>query len=155
MGAFSISHPPPPDSQNLLARELQLDNVLRLWDTYFAEPDGLSLHVCVCLGESIEGWGGVERASASICLYPHIRIHTQARHPSIATAAILEKCKEDLEELEQQELNQYLFNLPEFDMTEVRVEGLAALHVNLRVFLTFTTTVSAPRSLSTPAPSGT
>jgi len=33
----------------LLAHELPFDCVLRLWDTYFAGPDGLDLHVYVCL----------------------------------------------------------------------------------------------------------
>lgn len=35
--------------QHLLARELQIDDVMRLWDTYFAVPDLLDLHVYVCL----------------------------------------------------------------------------------------------------------
>ncbi|RKO92375.1 rab-GTPase-TBC domain-containing protein, partial [Blyttiomyces helicus] len=34
---------------NLLAKELPLDCLLRLWDTYFSTPDGLTLHVYVCL----------------------------------------------------------------------------------------------------------
>ncbi|WFD35216.1 hypothetical protein MCUN1_002066 [Malassezia cuniculi] len=35
--------------QHLLARELQIEDVMRLWDTYFAVPDLLDLHVYVCL----------------------------------------------------------------------------------------------------------
>ncbi|KAJ8325193.1 hypothetical protein O5D80_006141 [Batrachochytrium dendrobatidis] len=35
--------------QYLLARELPLECVMRLWDTYFSMPSGLSLHVFVCL----------------------------------------------------------------------------------------------------------
>ncbi|KAJ3095230.1 hypothetical protein HDU97_007134 [Phlyctochytrium planicorne] len=35
--------------QCFLAKELPLDCVLRLWDTYFATPAGLNLHVFVCL----------------------------------------------------------------------------------------------------------
>mmetsp|Transcript_64325 Transcript_64325/g.152215 ORF Transcript_64325/g.152215 Transcript_64325/m.152215 type:complete len:92 (-) Transcript_64325:741-1016(-) len=33
----------------LLCRELPLPCLLRLWDTYFAAADGLSLHIYVCL----------------------------------------------------------------------------------------------------------
>eukprot|EP00048_Salpingoeca_helianthica_P024320 m.31422 g.31422 ORF g.31422 m.31422 type:complete len:296 (+) comp9314_c0_seq1:763-1650(+) len=35
--------------QNLLARELRLDCLLPLWDTYFAQDDGFDLHPYVCL----------------------------------------------------------------------------------------------------------
>lgn len=35
--------------QHLLARELQIDNLMRLWDTYFAVPDLLNLHLYVCV----------------------------------------------------------------------------------------------------------
>nr|KAJ3419419.1 hypothetical protein HK105_006988 [Polyrhizophydium stewartii] len=35
--------------QHLLARELPLESVLRLWDTYFSATEGLTLHVYVCL----------------------------------------------------------------------------------------------------------
>ncbi|KAH6560900.1 hypothetical protein BASA50_006244 [Batrachochytrium salamandrivorans] len=35
--------------QYLLSRELPLECVMRLWDTYFSITDGLSLHVFVCL----------------------------------------------------------------------------------------------------------
>eukprot|EP00871_Galdieria_phlegrea_P002098 jgi/Galph1/288/GphlegSOOS_G5093.1 len=35
--------------RNLLARELPMDCVLRLWDTYFAAEEGLGLHCYVCL----------------------------------------------------------------------------------------------------------
>lgn len=35
--------------RNLLSRELPMDCVLRLWDTYFACEEGLSLHGYVCL----------------------------------------------------------------------------------------------------------
>jgi hypothetical protein len=36
--------------QNLLSRELPLDNVLRLWDTYFAsQPEDSDLHIYVCI----------------------------------------------------------------------------------------------------------
>uniref|UniRef100_A0A7S3G4N9 Rab-GAP TBC domain-containing protein n=1 Tax=Palpitomonas bilix TaxID=652834 RepID=A0A7S3G4N9_9EUKA len=35
--------------QTLLARELTPDLTQRLWDTYFAGPDGLKLHTFVCL----------------------------------------------------------------------------------------------------------
>lgn len=40
--------------QFLLSRELPLDCVMRLWDTYFAGPDGLRLHIYVCLGKRKE-----------------------------------------------------------------------------------------------------
>ncbi|KAI8907279.1 rab-GTPase-TBC domain-containing protein [Gorgonomyces haynaldii] len=33
----------------LLSKQLPLECVLRLWDTYFSSPDGLSLHPYVCL----------------------------------------------------------------------------------------------------------
>mmetsp|Transcript_1781 Transcript_1781/g.2295 ORF Transcript_1781/g.2295 Transcript_1781/m.2295 type:complete len:283 (-) Transcript_1781:105-953(-) len=33
----------------LLSKELPLECVLRLWDTYFSEPDGFDLHMYVCL----------------------------------------------------------------------------------------------------------
>eukprot|EP01114_Cavostelium_apophysatum_P017006 TRINITY_DN4957_c0_g1_i1.p1 TRINITY_DN4957_c0_g1~~TRINITY_DN4957_c0_g1_i1.p1 ORF type:complete len:275 (-),score=58.81 TRINITY_DN4957_c0_g1_i1:88-912(-) len=33
----------------LLSNELPLECVLRLWDTYFAGPDGLDLHIYVCI----------------------------------------------------------------------------------------------------------
>ncbi|KAJ3241060.1 hypothetical protein HDU78_002027 [Chytriomyces hyalinus] len=33
----------------LLAKELPLDCLLRLWDTYFSIPNGLTLHVYICL----------------------------------------------------------------------------------------------------------
>jgi len=33
----------------LLSQELPFDCVLRIWDTYFAGPDGLDLHIYVCL----------------------------------------------------------------------------------------------------------
>ncbi|KAI9137319.1 ankyrin repeat-containing protein [Paraphysoderma sedebokerense] len=36
--------------QCLLSKELPLDCVLRLWDTYFSDRDGLNLHIYVCLG---------------------------------------------------------------------------------------------------------
>ncbi|PKI83623.1 hypothetical protein MVES1_002757 [Malassezia vespertilionis] len=35
--------------QHLLAREMQMDDLMRLWDTYFAVPDLLDLHLYVCL----------------------------------------------------------------------------------------------------------
>lgn len=35
--------------QNLLAGELQFGDLLRLWDTYFAFPDFLDLHLYVCI----------------------------------------------------------------------------------------------------------
>jgi len=35
--------------QYLLARELPLECTLRLWDTYFAGPEGLDLHIYVCI----------------------------------------------------------------------------------------------------------
>lgn len=35
--------------QHLLAREMQMHDVMRLWDTYFAVPDLLDLHLYVCL----------------------------------------------------------------------------------------------------------
>ncbi|GJQ15911.1 hypothetical protein GpartN1_g7702.t1 [Galdieria partita] len=35
--------------RNLLSRELPMECVLRLWDTYFASEEGLSLHSYVCL----------------------------------------------------------------------------------------------------------
>jgi len=35
--------------KNLLAQELPFDCVFRLWDTYFAGPDGLDLHLYVCI----------------------------------------------------------------------------------------------------------
>ena len=35
--------------QHLLARELQIDNLMRLWDTYCAVPDLLNLHLYVCV----------------------------------------------------------------------------------------------------------
>jgi len=33
----------------LLSKELSLPCLLRLWDTYFSEPEGLELHPYVCL----------------------------------------------------------------------------------------------------------
>jgi len=33
----------------LLSRELPLECIMRLWDTYFSYPDGLDLHIYVCL----------------------------------------------------------------------------------------------------------
>ncbi|KAI8923635.1 rab-GTPase-TBC domain-containing protein [Entophlyctis helioformis] len=35
--------------QHLLSRELPLECIVRLWDTYFAIPEGVSMHVYVCL----------------------------------------------------------------------------------------------------------
>ncbi len=35
--------------QNLLSKELPLECVLRLWDTYFSSDEGLELHTYVCL----------------------------------------------------------------------------------------------------------
>ena len=35
--------------QHLLAREMQSHDLMRLWDTYFAVPDLLDLHLYVCL----------------------------------------------------------------------------------------------------------
>ncbi|KAI9203968.1 rab-GTPase-TBC domain-containing protein [Polychytrium aggregatum] len=35
--------------ENLLAKELPFECVLRLWDTYFSVPDGFQMHVYVCL----------------------------------------------------------------------------------------------------------
>ncbi|WFC99028.1 hypothetical protein MYAM1_001763 [Malassezia yamatoensis] len=35
--------------QHLLAREMQNNDLMRLWDTYFAIPDSLDLHLYVCL----------------------------------------------------------------------------------------------------------
>ncbi|KAL1914256.1 uncharacterized protein VTP21DRAFT_9070 [Calcarisporiella thermophila] len=35
--------------QYLLSRELQMENLLRLWDTYFSTPDFLDFHPYVCL----------------------------------------------------------------------------------------------------------
>ncbi|EDP42811.1 hypothetical protein MGL_3011 [Malassezia globosa CBS 7966] len=35
--------------QHLLAREMQTHDLMRLWDTYFAVPDLLDLHLYVCL----------------------------------------------------------------------------------------------------------
>jgi hypothetical protein len=39
--------------KNLLANELPLECVLRLWDTYFAGADGFDLHMYVCIGKVI------------------------------------------------------------------------------------------------------
>jgi hypothetical protein len=36
---------------SLLCRELSIFCVARIWDTYFASPDGMELHTFVCLGE--------------------------------------------------------------------------------------------------------
>eukprot|EP00475_Leptophrys_vorax_P022639 TRINITY_DN30855_c0_g1_i1.p1 TRINITY_DN30855_c0_g1~~TRINITY_DN30855_c0_g1_i1.p1 ORF type:complete len:363 (+),score=63.80 TRINITY_DN30855_c0_g1_i1:51-1139(+) len=38
-----------PWLQSLLSRELPLENLLRLWDAYFASPDDADLHIYVCL----------------------------------------------------------------------------------------------------------
>ncbi|KAI8620302.1 rab-GTPase-TBC domain-containing protein [Chytriomyces sp. MP71] len=35
--------------QYMLAKELPMDCLLRLWDTYFSVPNGLNLHVYICL----------------------------------------------------------------------------------------------------------
>lgn len=35
--------------QHLLAREMQMNDLMRLWDTYFAVPDLLDLHLYVCI----------------------------------------------------------------------------------------------------------
>ncbi|KAJ1499024.1 hypothetical protein HMI56_004626, partial [Coelomomyces lativittatus] len=35
--------------QFVLAKELPLECLLRLWDTYFSEPEGFDLHPFVCL----------------------------------------------------------------------------------------------------------
>ncbi|KAI9483603.1 MAG: rab-GTPase-TBC domain-containing protein [Benjaminiella poitrasii] len=35
--------------QNLLAKEMKFENVVRLWDTYFAMPDPFAFHPYVCL----------------------------------------------------------------------------------------------------------
>jgi len=39
----------------LLARELHLNSVLRLWDTYFSCQESLELHTYVCLGKYDDG----------------------------------------------------------------------------------------------------
>jgi hypothetical protein len=35
--------------ETLLAKELPLECVMRLWDTYLASPDGIELHSYICL----------------------------------------------------------------------------------------------------------
>ncbi|KAI7904977.1 rab-GTPase-TBC domain-containing protein [Cokeromyces recurvatus] len=35
--------------QNLLAKEMKLENLVRLWDTYFAIPDPFAFHPYICL----------------------------------------------------------------------------------------------------------
>ncbi|WFD01489.1 hypothetical protein MOBT1_000154 [Malassezia obtusa] len=75
--------------QHLLAREMQIDDLMRLWgtwetdtDTYFAVPDLLDLHLYVCL-------------------------------------AILTNCKDALEELDRSETTGMLFSLPPLDVDRV------------------------------------
>eukprot|EP00053_Salpingoeca_punica_P006000 m.57834 g.57834 ORF g.57834 m.57834 type:complete len:276 (+) comp13490_c0_seq1:2-829(+) len=72
--------------EGLLGKELPIECVLRLWDTYFAMDDGFDLHLYVCL-------------------------------------AVLDKCKEDLEELEHHDLVQFLKNLPRLDMNQIIVNA--------------------------------
>ena len=72
----------------MLATELPLQAVLRLWDFYFADSVGLAMHPYVCI-------------------------------------AIIDKCREDLEELEQLDLLTYLRKIPgaHLDMSEVIVNS--------------------------------
>lgn len=77
--------------QHLLAREMQMDDLMRLWgtsrgspaDTYFAVPDLLDLHLYVCL-------------------------------------AILTYCKDALEDLDRSEIMSMLSTLPPLDVDRVR-----------------------------------
>lgn len=76
--------------QHLLAREMQPDDLMRLWgtcrcspDTYFAVPDLLDLHLYVCL-------------------------------------AILTNSKDALEDLDRSETMTTLFALPPLDVDRVR-----------------------------------
>lgn len=72
--------------------------MLLLWDTYLSADEGFHLHPYVCLGNI---------ASLS---------------PSLThCAAVLDKCKDDLEELEQTDLRGYLQALPWVDVNEVPV----------------------------------
>lgn len=75
--------------QHLLAREMQINDLMRLWgtctphlDTYFATPDLLDLHLYVCL-------------------------------------AVLTNCKDALEDLDQSETIGMLFSLPPLDVDRV------------------------------------
>lgn len=78
--------------QHLLAREMQMHDLMRLWgtfgfcltiDTYFAVPDLLDLHLYVCL-------------------------------------AILMNCKDALEDLDRSETMSMLCSLPSLDVDRVR-----------------------------------
>jgi hypothetical protein len=35
--------------ESLLSKQLPIECILRLWDTYFSSPEGLNNHVYVCL----------------------------------------------------------------------------------------------------------
>ncbi|KAL4399302.1 hypothetical protein ACI68E_003679 [Malassezia pachydermatis] len=72
--------------QHLLAREMQMDDLMRLWgaytegeltaDTYFAVPDLLDLHLFVCLAiltyckDALEDLDRSETMSMLCCLPP-------------------------------------------------------------------------------------
>jgi len=72
--------------EGMLANELPLQAVLRLWDFYFADSVGLAMHPYVCI-------------------------------------AIIDKCREDVEELEHLDLLTYLQRIPQLDMSEVIVNS--------------------------------
>ncbi|WFD28298.1 hypothetical protein MNAN1_003306 [Malassezia nana] len=98
--------------QHLLAREMQMDDLMRLWgtffyifyltkDTYFAVPDLLDLHLYVCL-------------------------------------AILMNCKDALEDLDRSETMSMLCSLPPLDVDRVRTQTLTQIisdAVNIRLSL--------------------
>ncbi|KAJ1948102.1 hypothetical protein FBU59_001750 [Linderina macrospora] len=77
----------------LLAKEMPIRSLLRLWDVYFSMPDFVEFHSFVCLGMVYDPEGDVH--------------------------AILKHLKDSLEDLEQSEIRSVLLRLPQMNISQV------------------------------------
>ncbi|ORY96886.1 rab-GTPase-TBC domain-containing protein [Syncephalastrum racemosum] len=72
--------------QHLLAREMQFENLVRLWDSYFAMPDFLDFHPFLCLAILLNARENLEDLEQSEIRTMLLRLPFMDMHRTIAEA---------------------------------------------------------------------